>query len=138
MGEGFRVLTGDALPARLRFLERSDPFEFVAQETHQVGVDASQERIQGGAVEPPVVLHPASHNRVYPTCEISEGQIRPMGKPSATNRSAELLQGLFADGRRERRERHILTFIACPTRAERVAEERKRGVLVCCPPVRVL
>jgi hypothetical protein len=49
MGEEPGLLAGDALPASRGFLDGAQPFEFVADPPHQVGVDAREEGCQRGA-----------------------------------------------------------------------------------------
>ena len=58
------ALTGHPPPGRFGLLEGPQPFVLLPQPAHQVGVDAFEKRIQGGAVESPVVLHPPAHDRI--------------------------------------------------------------------------
>jgi hypothetical protein len=66
----------------------------VAEQAHQVGVDALQDRIQRGAVERPVILHPATHDRVDASCDLGDGQADPAVQPPSAHLAADLLQGL--------------------------------------------
>src|SRR5664280_2048025 len=85
MGESAGVTVTDRVPPRLGFLEPMEPSVLRAGPPHQIGVDAFQDRIQLGAVEPPVVLHPAPHDGIHPPCEVGKvgADVPATGGPDA-------------------------------------------------------
>src|ERR1022692_675911 len=125
-------------PPPFSLLETTQPPVLVARPPHYVGVNALQETIQPRPVEPPVVVHPAAHDRIYPLGEIR--QVRPdsLVYPPVTNLLTLSLEGIRADCRRERREQLPILPVLCAARAELVFQERERRVLVRARPVCVL
>src|SRR5450759_5084705 len=84
MGESAGVTATDRVPPRPDFLEPVEPSVLRLGPPHQVGIDAFQERMQLGAVEPPVVLHPATHDGIHPPCEVGKvGADLPVNTPPA-------------------------------------------------------
>src|SRR6266568_9221450 len=112
MGEGFRVLADDALPGRFGLLEGLEPFVLIPKPAHQVGVDAGEEAIQRGAVERSVILHPTTHDRVYPSRDAGKCMAGLALQPPAVHLSADLAEGVLADRRHERGERLGLALVA--------------------------
>jgi hypothetical protein len=102
--EQVRMPFGDPLPARFGFLEPAQPFVFLADPPHQVGVDAVQEGMQRRAVKRAVVLHPAANDRVDRLGQLGEGERGPPVQPPRADRPADLVQGVCADRGQERRE----------------------------------
>src|ERR1019366_9516070 len=72
MGESAGETVTNRVPPRLGFLEPMEPSVLRAGPPHQIGVDAFQERMQLGAVEPSVVLHPAAHDGIAPPAEVGK------------------------------------------------------------------
>jgi len=81
------ILRGDTLPGRPSLPLGSEPLIFLADPAHQVGVDARQEAAQCGAVERPVIVHPATDDRVDHPRELGEAEIGAPVKPPPTHRT---------------------------------------------------
>ena len=128
------MLAGDALPACLGFLGGAQPFVFVADPTHHVGVDARQEGIQCGSVERSVVLHPSPHDRVDLSGDLGEIEPDPAVQPPSADLTADLVLGVVADRWLERGEERS-TFAPSGSGAEREPQERKRGQPVVQAPL---
>ena len=128
MGEKPGMLAGDALPACLGFLDGAQPFVLVTGPTHQVGVDARQERIQCRAVESSVVLHPAPHDRVDLSGDLGEVEPDLAVQPPSADLTADLVLGVLADSRLERDE-----HVPCCVRAARARKVNPRNVNAVSP-----
>jgi hypothetical protein len=95
--EGSWVLEGDTVPVRESLLCSAQSFEFLPNPSHQVGIDALQQWIQLGAVEPPVVLHPSGDDGVDDPGQFGPGPASSAVQPPRADYTPEFLQGLVTD-----------------------------------------
>ncbi|MDX6328573.1 MAG: hypothetical protein QOI83_956, partial [Streptomycetaceae bacterium] len=79
--------------------------------------------------QPALVVHPARHDRIDPSGELHEGEIRSAVKPPTAHFAADLLLGVLADRRQERREVSAVPVLRL-TRAKRESQEGERRVFV--------
>src|SRR5665811_611212 len=114
-----------------------EPSVLRAGPPHQIGVDAFQEWMQLGAVEPPVVLHPAAHDGIHPPCEVGKvGADLQVNTPPAyplTHRFECLPRH-----RRQERGKYSPVLVPGGAGAEREPQERERLMLIRASPTVVL
>jgi len=102
----------------------------------QVDVDALEEGIERGPVEPAVVVDPPEHDGVQPPRQVIERQVGAPIDPHPAEFDAFGLERLGAD----RRQEPVEDPASCcaPPSPEGVPEEAERGVLVLFPAPTVL
>src|SRR5213594_3901505 len=85
-------------------------------------------------VEPPVVVHPATHSRIDETRKIFQALVIPGGShPPFADRPPDLLGRLRAD-RRQKAHEELPVAILCSPRLEGVAQEVERYLFVLPAP----
>ena len=113
------------------------PFVLPPGPAPQVGVDALQEGIERGPVEPAVVVDPPGDDGVQPSRQVVQRQVGAPVDPHRAELGAFGLERLGADRRQEAGEVPAV-LAARPPCPEGVPEEGERGVLVLCPAPTVL
>src|SRR3984893_2468018 len=103
----------------------------------QVGVDAPQEGIERGSVEPAVVADPPGDDGVQPPCQVVQRQVGAPVDPQSAEPGASGLERLGTDRGQEAGEVPAV-LAACPPCPEGVPEKGERGVLVRRPAPTVL
>ena len=74
MHEHARESFDDPSPTLEGLLPRPESLVFLADPTHQVGVDARQQRVECRAVERAIVLHPTADDRIDAPRQLDEGK----------------------------------------------------------------
>ena len=77
------------------------PFVLPHGPTHEVVVDASENRIQHGLVEAPVIVDPPLHDRIDHSCQVRERQVTAPVDPPGANLPFNRLSGVATDRRGE-------------------------------------
>src|SRR5664279_4105265 len=132
------VALHDPSPPRLQTLEPTQPPVLLPRPLHQVGVDACEEGIHLGPVEPAPVDNPPAHDRVDRPGEVVQSVVRPPVKPPAANLPTLLDQLVPAHRGLKGREINVLPFVPRSPRTEGVPQERERDILVRFSSIAVL
>ena len=97
VGEQAGVRAGD-LGESSSGLAVAQPFVFVARPPLEMAVEAVEEVGQLGAVEAPVVVDPAGHDRVDQSGQLLEGGPATPTQPPGADLVTDLFLGGFAEG----------------------------------------
>src|SRR3954469_12854277 len=133
------IAAGDApQPVHGRTLPASEPRGFPLRPFPEGLVVVAEHLNAPRAIEPPVVVQPAPHHRVYKASQILQALVIPGGRhPPAADGLPDRRRGHGADRRQEADEVSPPPVLR-PSRLEGVAEEVERDVFILTRPVVVL
>src|SRR5215470_4976426 len=125
-------------PVHRRTLSAFEPLELPSRPASEGLIEVAKHLNALRAIEPPVVVQPASHHRVGEARQVLQALVIPGGRhPPIADGLADLLGGLGADRRQEINEKLSPPVLRSP-RLEGVTEEIERDILVHSSAVIIL
>ena len=112
-----------------------EPFVFPHGPSHEKAIEVSEDRVQGRLVEAPVVLNPASKNRIPHARQVVDGFVTPQIDPPVPHLLPHPLCLVIAHRWCEADE-VLAPLVFRPARAKRVPEEVE--LLVRVPPPTII